>query len=150
MMTKVKTRPAIILLSLFTLRYISDWLRVLRQLSHDDVDLETWLIVISVTAIGAEKFLRSGLQEDLHDLRVAMPTDRLAKCNLSSIAAATGLNRETVRRKVNWLLQAGILEREASGAIRASATVAARPEVQKLIAMQIEALRQVNAQLNAM
>ena len=138
-----------IFLSDFTLQFIGRWLGVLRQLSSEEADLETWLIVVSVTVIGARKFMRGGLDEGLRDLGVAMPRGQLDKCNLSTIAAATGLNRETVRRKVNWLIAAGILEKEGSRALRATSAVTGRPEVQRLVRDQIRAVRQLNDQLAA-
>lgn len=147
-LTQPQTRPAIILLSLFTLRFIGTWIQVLRQLTSKEADLETWLIVIAVTAIGAEKFTRGGgLARELNDLSVPMPEGALSKCNLSSVSAATGLNREMVRRKVNWLIAAGILEKESNGAIRASAAITQRPEVRKLVSEQIQAVRRLNAHL---
>ena len=148
-MGKLKTRPAIILLSLFALRFVGDWVGVLRALSSEDADVETWLIVVSVTAIGAEKFTRGGLPQDLDDLETAMPQGQLSRCNLSSIAAATGLNRETVRRKANWLVSQGILEREDDGAIRASAAVAGSPEVRKLVRDLVDSATRLSSQLKA-
>lgn len=145
----MQTRPAIILLSDFTLRFIGRWIGVLRQLSSEEADLETWLIVVSVTVVGARKFLRESLDEDLQDLSVAMPAGQLDKCNLSSISAATGLNRETVRRKVNWLIAAGILEKEGTRDVRASPVVTSRPEVHRLVLDQVKAVRRLNEQLTA-
>jgi DNA-binding IclR family transcriptional regulator len=46
-----------------------------------------------------------------------MPPELLTRCNVSSIAAAIGLNRETARRKVQSLLDAEILLADAKGSI---------------------------------
>lgn len=138
-----QSRPAIIALSIFTLRFITNWRIALRAVSAEELDIESILIVVSVTAIGAEKFTRGGLESQLNDLAEAMPEGRLAKCNLSSIANATGVHREKVRRKVNHLECIGVLEREPNGAIRVRAAVAARPEVKRLIIAQNEALRRL-------
>ena len=47
-----------------------------------------------------------------------VPADLLGKCTPSSIAAATGLNRETARRKVARLVERGLLERGDNGTVR--------------------------------
>lgn len=73
------------------------------------------MVLLAVVAITSERLIRSDLPMDLRSLDRPMPAERLARCSVSSIAAATGLNRETARRKVNELIGAGILERRSRG-----------------------------------
>lgn len=80
-------------------------------------DSDTAMILVAVAAITAERFTRAGLTDDQKSLAKAVPLDRLAPCNVSSIASATGLNRETARRRVNALVKAGALNRLEGGEI---------------------------------
>jgi hypothetical protein len=97
-------------LALLTTRIMELWRRGTR-------DSDTAMIIVAVAAITAERFTRAGLSGEMRTLDWAMPLDRLAPCNVSSIAAATGLNRETARRRVNSLVKAGTLIRSETGEI---------------------------------
>jgi hypothetical protein len=81
------------------------------------MDPETVLIILAVIAITSEKFTRAGLDEDYHPLDVYLPLEQLQGCNVASIAAATGLNRETTRRRVEALIKNGSLIRTEAGDI---------------------------------
>jgi len=106
-----KSRLVGIRLTMLTLRCMENW-----RSGVDDC--EKALIVIAVIAISGERFTRGEeLDEELRSLRNPVPPDRLPPCNVSSIASATGLNRETARRKVLELVEAGILDRSPSGMI---------------------------------
>ena len=83
------------------------------------MDHDSAIIVLATAAITMEKFTRASFEPPLRDIRSSMPPAQLTKCNVGSIAAATGLNRETTRRKVNTLVAAGILVRD-DGFIRLS------------------------------
>lgn len=97
-------------LALLTTRIMELWRRGTR-------DSDTAMIMVAVAAITAERFTRAGLSDEMRTLDWAMPLDMLAPCNVSSIAAATGLNRETARRRVNALVRAGALIRSENGEI---------------------------------
>ena len=97
-------------LAVLTTRLMELWRRGTR-------DSDTAMIMVAIAAITAERFTRAGLTDDQKSLDWAMPLDRLAPCNVSSIAAATGLNRETARRRVNALVKAGALIRSEGGEI---------------------------------
>src|SRR5688572_19595258 len=97
-------------LALLTTRMMELWRRGTR-------DSDTAMIMVAVAAITAERFTRGGLDDAMKTLDWAMPLDKLAPCNVSSIAAATGLNRETARRRVNALVKAGALIRSEGGEI---------------------------------
>ena len=91
-----KSRVVALRLTLMTLRLMENWQRHFR-------DPETAVLSLAIAAINGEKLLREDLEHDRQDLRNPMPVDRLTRCNLNSIAVATGINRETARRKVNAL-----------------------------------------------
>jgi hypothetical protein len=100
------SRLTAIRLATLTLRLMENWRR--RVDNH-----ESLMVLLAVVAITADRLTRSDLPPELRKLEKPMPTEHLARCNISSIAAATGLNRETARRKVNELIRAGILARQA-------------------------------------
>lgn len=103
-----KSRLVAIRLVMLTLRLEDNW----RELFGD---ADTAAIALAIVAICAERLLRDELDPELESLTVPIPTQALASCNISSIAAATGFNRETARRKVDQLLQSGLLVRDESG-----------------------------------
>ena len=97
-------------LAVLTTRIMELWRRGTR-------DADTAMIMVAVAAITAERFTRAGLTEEMKALEQTVPLEMLAPCNVSSIAAATGLNRETARRRVNALIKAGALVRSEGGEI---------------------------------
>ena len=99
--------------SLMTLRMLEHWR------AHLGVDHDSALIVLATAAITMEKFTRAELEPGLRNIRNDMPAGQLTKCNVGSIAAATGLNRETARRKVKALVAVGMLLNDG-GSIRLS------------------------------
>jgi len=80
-------------------------------------DADNALIIVAVIAITSEKLIRAGLTETQRSLEEYLPLSRLQGCNVSSIAAATGINRETVRRRVRKLMDEGALIRTDAGEI---------------------------------
>jgi hypothetical protein len=97
-------------LAVLTTRLMELWRR-------GDRDSDTAMIMVAVAAITAERFTRSGLSDGQKNLDKAIPVELLAPCNISSIASATGLNRETARRRVAALVEAGMLARSERGEI---------------------------------
>ena len=72
---------------------------------------EESLILMAVVAITGDRLHRHEIDPELRDMAKPVPRPLLGKCNISSIASATGLNRETARRAINKLIDRGILER---------------------------------------
>lgn len=145
-----KSRPTVITLIVLTLRLMENWRGVAREITGEDPDTDTAMIMMAVVAIGAEKFTRAELDPELNSLATAMPRGRLNTCNISSIAAATGINRETVRRKVARLQELGILsKKEQPDGIRVTPTFAARPEVRTSVRAQVDALVRAAQQLKS-
>jgi DNA-binding IclR family transcriptional regulator len=97
-------------MALHTMRLMEHWRTAFGTLDRA-------IVILAVTAITAERLTRGELPEGLASLRSIMPQNTLGKCNISSIAAASGLNRETARRKVNELVSDGFLVREKDGSV---------------------------------
>lgn len=91
--------------------------RLMEQWRLGRHDAENALIVVAVIAITSEKLVRAGLTADQRSLEEFLPLSKLQGCNVSSIAAATGMNRETVRRRVGRLIDDGSLIRTEAGEI---------------------------------
>ena len=92
------------------LRAVERWRTLLPADEHAMV-----MILLSVIAIGGDRLLRTDLPGPARRLDGPLDPALLAPVNLSSIAHATGLNRETARRKVNALVDRGFLVRSADG-----------------------------------
>jgi hypothetical protein len=131
-----KSRMAAIRLALLTLRCMENW----RQRVGD---YDSAMILIAVVAITAERLTRITLEADLQSLEAKLPADRLAKCNVSSIASATGINRETTRRKVNELIAAGFLARSEDGGIEFAAGLLQEESTRELVRKQLESVVRV-------
>lgn len=126
------SRLTAIRLATLTLRLMENWRRRVQ-------DHESLMVLLAVVAITSERLVRSDLPSDLRNLELPIPTDRLARCSVSSIAAATGLNRETARRKVNELIAANILVR-TTREIRFAAGHLQDPFIGGLIRNQLDAV----------
>lgn len=129
-----KTRAAAIRLASLTLRCMENWSRAAG--GYDEA-----MIVVAVVAITSERLMRSGVPTGYEKLEQAFPVENLAPCSISSIAAATGLNRETARRKVDQLVQAGFLTRSKAGGVRFRDGLLQDPRTIELISSQLEAFR---------
>ena len=69
-----------------------------------------------------------------------MPSEALAKFNISSIAGATGLNRETARKNVGGLIAQGMLVRD-DGIILLAPGFTQQQVVSSIVLEQLEELR---------
>lgn len=109
-------------------------------------DADTAAIGLAIVAIVSERLLREQLSAELQSLDVEMPINALGSCNISSIASASGLNRETVRRHVNRLIQQGVVVREGPS-IRLAPGFTQKEEVLQLVRAQLEELRRAADEL---
>jgi hypothetical protein len=107
---EAKGRLAGIAIALSTMRAMERWRANL-------TDYDCVMIMVSVIAISSERLLRSELDPKYARLEEPIDPALLAKVNISSIAHATGLNRETTRRKVNDLVEQELLTRFADGSV---------------------------------
>ena len=133
---EANSRPAGLRLALMTLRILEHWRNYL------GVDHHSALIVLATAAITMEKFTRIELDPDLKDIRSEMPPESLTRCNVSSIASATGLNRETARRKVQSLIRAGMLIDDREAGIRLSTEYTRRVQTSDMLRAHIQTLVQ--------
>lgn len=98
-----------------TLRFMENWRSAPVHSGRPGLDYESLMILMAIIVISAERVLRTELDGDLQTLAQQMPISKYGKVNLSSIASATGLNRETVRRRVKTLQQSGWVSRDSDG-----------------------------------
>ena len=79
-------------------------------------DYDKIMILLAASADSGDPFTRGeGLEGDLRNLRISLPEERYRYGNMRSIADTIGLNRETARRKIHELVEAGLLMRTADG-----------------------------------
>lgn len=98
-------------------RLISMRLRLLTLWREVTGGHEESLILMAIIAITGDRLVRSDVSPELRNMAHPVPRPLLGKCNISSIASATGLNRETARRAINRLIDRGILERSADRSV---------------------------------
>ena len=139
-----KSRLVHVALLDLNLRFMENWRSAQIKTGNSVLDYESLMVVMAVIVISAERIVRTELESDLQSVAQQLPTSKMAKVNLSSIAAATGINRETVRRKVNNLKKNGWLMRDKDG-IRTVPGVIPHEVLRGTIAAQLDALtRTVN------
>ncbi len=143
---ETKSRLVHVSLLGLNLRLMENWRSVRMALTGGAPDYETTMILMAIIVISAEKQLRTGLDCDLQTLAQRLPEDLLSRVNLSSIASATGINRETVRRKVSELQKAGFVERDRQG-IRIIHGVLEFNVLREIIEAQLDAIARTVTQL---
>lgn len=128
-----ESRLAGIQMALLTLRCMEHY----RQVAGDH---SSALVLLAVVAISAEKFTRVELAEEFRSLDAPVPTDKLGFCNISSIAVATGFNRETTRRYVNRLVERDILQRGSDGTVQFTPGYLQTGAIAELLQLQLDTL----------
>lgn len=126
-----QSRLAGIELAQLTLRCMDKWRRFVG-------DMNSASVLLAVVAITAEKLTRGSLDDSFHRLEDPLPREELTVCNISSIAAATGFNRETTRRYVNQLIERDMLQRHSDGSIGFPPGYFQRPEISDILQGQLE------------
>jgi hypothetical protein len=127
------SRLTAIRLALLTSRAMENWRAGIG-------DNESAMIQLAVVAITGERLTRTDLPADLCSVATPLPPGYAAGCNISSIASATGLNRETTRRKVSALIERGFLARSAGGGICFPAHRQEDPATIEFLLRQLEAI----------
>ena len=136
--SEANSRLTAIRLTMLTMRWMEKWRRNVR-------DYDSAMILVAVVAITAERLTRTSLEDELKRLSEPMPAEKLAPCNVSSIAAATGINRETTRRKVDALIRSGFLVKSAEGVISFRPGHLQQDYIHELVRAQLDSLvRTVN------
>jgi len=135
---EAKSRLAHLSLLSLNLRLMENWRSLQITAWGSVMDYESTMIVMAIIVISAEKLLRTDLDSELETLAQPLPQERLSRVNFSSIAAATAINRETVRRKVSDLVERGVVVRDEDGVRMAHGSI------------KFESLREIiDAQLDA-
>jgi hypothetical protein len=100
---------------------------VRRGLYGGDLDLAT--VGETVAMVSIEPDMRDpAFRRTFHDLRSMIGLERQQAVNALTIAEATGIPRETVRRKLKQLLQLGVITEKERGRYVIKPGVAQRPE----------------------
>lgn len=141
-----KSRLVHISLLNLNLRFMENWRSAQIAADRSVLDYESLMILMAIIVIGAERVLRSELEPELQTLERRLPQDRVGKVNFSSIAAATAINRETVRRKVNNLQEAGWVTRDKEG-IRTVQGVIPYEDIRNILGAQLDAFTRTVNQL---
>lgn len=126
------SRLALVIINAFTMRQMELWREAAAAVLGRVPHAEDVLIVGAIQSIGGEKLLRETLEPTFRDLSTDLPYERLTTCNLASIAAATGINRETVRRRSNRMVEEGLLIK-ADGSFHVAESVLRLPVVREVI-----------------
>jgi DNA-binding transcriptional ArsR family regulator len=137
------SRLTAITMALFTMRCMENW-------KQDVSDYDGAMILIAVVAITSERLLRTELAPEERELARAITPERLARCNVSSISSATGINRETTRRKVKALIEQGLLTREEDGTINFAPGFAQRDVSLTLVRRQLDGVVRLANELTRM
>jgi hypothetical protein len=135
-----KSRLVALRLAILTLRLTENWRR-----PFDDYD--SAMILLAIAVINGEKLTRTPLEPEYQNLAKAIPRDRLTSCNINSIAEATGINRETARRKINKLVAAGLVEKADNGLINFAPGFSQRQEPFAIVRTQLETLSRITNEL---
>lgn len=84
-------------------------------MAFSDGDIDLAIIAGAAGLVVAESAMRDPVMRRKYASMDMMLGDQQRGCNALSIAEATGLPRETVRRKMNRLVEMGILARRGVG-----------------------------------
>ncbi|HEX9965862.1 MAG TPA: hypothetical protein VGB04_12880 [Allosphingosinicella sp.] len=127
------SRLTAIRLALLTSRAMENW-------RSGVGDNESAMILLAVVAITGERLTRTDLPQAYCNVLTPLPPGYAAGCNISSIASATGLNRETTRRKVSALIERGYLSRSPEGEIGFPPERQQDPATLEFLRKQLEAV----------
>ncbi len=92
------------------------------------------MIVIAVGAITTERPVRDpNAPEHFARFGVPIPSADMARCTALAVSAATGLPRETTRRKIRQMIDDGLLIRDEPVGVRINPDIVQRPEFQVIV-----------------
>lgn len=135
------SRLVLVSFTSLSLRLMENWRQLIADVSGKIPDYERTMILGAIITISTEKLIRAELEPHLRTLLYPLPSDMLTACNVSSIAAAVGLNRETVRRKINELITDQLVVRAARGRLHIGPGLLELPIVRDALQAQLELLR---------
>ncbi len=117
-------------LAISGLRIVEEYRRVYGE------DNDRVMIILAVVASTLERAIRNDETGEIADLRQTLPDELMSPCNVASISIATGLPRETARRKVNALIGEGILKRDRRGVLTFVNGIGQKPVVYQMLRKQ--------------
>lgn len=124
---------------LIAMRMVSRTLRLMERWRGLVEDNDSAMVMMAVALINTERLTRTKLVEQgVANIKNGVPPNLLRRCNISSVALATGLNRETTRRKVNQLVQLGLLARGADGHVYLHPELRIREEMAQTVRSQLD------------
>ena len=142
-----KSRLVLVSFTTLSMRLMENWRQLISDVSGQMPDYEKTMILGAIITIGAEKLTRTELEPHFQSLADRFPVDRLTKCNVASVAAAVGLNSETVRRKIRELIDMKLVVKEPDGSLQIAPNILELRAVRDTLQAQLELLRRISNQL---
>lgn len=136
-----RSRLVLISFTSLSMRLMENWRALISDVSGQMPDYEKTMILGAIITIGGEKFTREELEGCFQNLLDTIPSARLAKSNVASVAAAVGLNSETVRRKIKELIQNKLIIKNTKGGLEIAPGLLELPVVRERLLGQLELLR---------
>lgn len=146
---EARSRRVLVAFTCFSMRLMEIWRKHIFDVTGAWPDYEVTMILGAVISIRAEKLLRVDLPQEAEWL--ASPIDQrfLSPCNVSSVAEAVGLNRETVRRRIGDLIEQKLLIREIDGSLGITPGLLELPELRETLQRQVVSFVRTANQLAA-
>jgi hypothetical protein len=141
------------LLPSMTLELFASMHRVFAAYRRVAGSIDYVLLLLAVLIITTQHLTHRGVEDEFLDIRRMLPRERLGICNVSSLAAATGLPVETTRRKTLELIGRGTLQRDAGGNVQFTPGILQQPRIYDLVvehASEVTALANRLVQLGAL
>lgn len=123
-------------------------LRILRKAADcfPDEDIETIIVFMTVATASTSRHLRDPAILDLVD-QAPLPDHLHRPTSGRAVAEASGLPRETVRRRINDLVKAGLLKRDRGG-VRTTSGLLNRADLLEFARFTVQELSTVSARLS--
>ncbi|MFC7537870.1 hypothetical protein ACFQPG_10915 [Sphingomonas sp. GCM10030256] len=135
------SRLVLVAIAGLNLRMMENWRTTQLKDWAYSLDYESTMITLAIIVIRSQRAMRTPPDLRLHDLKNKIPEELSTKCNVSSIAAATGINRETVRRKVRRLQALGLVAQHDDGGVMIPIEALGSENMSELLRSQLDALR---------
>lgn len=143
-----RSRLVLVLFTSLSMRLMENWRELIYTVSGKMPDYERTMILGAIITISAEKLTRIELIPELQTLEQPFPSERLTECNIRSVAAAVGLDKEAVRRKVSKLIDDKLVDKDEKGLLQIGAGLLQLPVVREVLRAQLELLRRTVNQLS--
>lgn len=141
------SRAALVSVVRLNLKMMENWREFQMKAWNRTFDCDATLILMAIMVIRSEHLRLHEPNGEFAALANPIPAHLLRKCNISSIAATTSLNRETVRRRVEALCKAELVVRESDYGIRLAPGVLQHPEVLEVTRSQLRAISRTVSEL---